>query len=274
MRKVCSFLLAIALICGLWVSAGAEKATLEAGSYTVGSDLPAGDYEITCTKISNFYTDYMDSMQSLAGDDPELNALFGLYGSLTDTMEATVKIKGPYGENKGSFSLKEGGKKKVTLGDGWTIEMDEGVFEFELLKAAAPAETEETSTTKATSEAGQTAKVELNLDLSQYSDDEILAIYSLVGQEIVSRRINKTAKVPGGSYVAGVDLPAGKYTLETIDDSWGTSVYIYTDSTKNLKLDEAYVKAGQSYTLNLEDGNMFVTDKDVVLTIYTGISFN
>ena len=270
MKKICSLFLTLTLLCGLWLSAGAEKATLEAGSCTVGSDLPAGDYEITCVKVSNFYTDYMESMQSLAGDDPELNALFSLYGSLGDTMEANVKIKGPYGENKGSFSLKEKDKKKLSLQKDWVITIEDGVLEFELVKAAA----EEPASNEESTKQSKTVQTTLDLDLSKYSNDEILLIQELINQEIVTRRINKTAKVPSGSYVVGVDIPAGKYILERLMDTYCTNVHIYTDSTKNLQLSYAGVERGQSYVFSVEEGNLFEIDEDVVLTVYTGVSFN
>lgn len=269
MKKICSVFLVLALVCGLWMSAGAEKATLESGTYTVGSDLPAGDYEITCVKVSNFYTDYMDSMQSLAGDDPELNALFGLYGSLGDTMEASVKIKGPYGENKGSFTLKENDKKKLTLQKDWVITIEDGILDFELVKAAEESATgaESTTTTKA-------ATVALDIDLSKYSDDEIVALYEMVGQEIVTRKISKSAKVPSGTYIVGVDIPAGKYIVEKLSNSSYDYLQIYTDSTKELKLVSEDLWDAESCIITVEDGNALVLGSDFLLTVYTGVTFN
>ena len=49
-------------------------------------------------------------------------------------------------------------------------------------------------------------------DLSKMTDDEI-----------VSRGINKTASLPQGSYIAGKDLPVGRYifTCKAMGDDWG-----------------------------------------------------
>ena len=48
-----------------------------------------------------------------------------------------------------------------------------------------------------------------SVDLSSMSDDEIVALLTQVNNEIVSRGINKTAKLPQGGYIAGKDIPAG-----------------------------------------------------------------
>ena len=269
MKKICSLFLALTLLCGLWLSAGAEKATLESGSYTVGSDLPAGDYEITCVKVSNFYTDYMDSMQSLVGDDPEMNALFGLYGSLGDTMEASVRIKGTYGENKGSFTLKANDKKKLTLQKDWVITIEDGVLDFELVKA-----TEESTTDDENTSATKAATVALDIDLSNYSDDEIVALYEMVGQEIVSRKLGRSAKVPSGTYIVGVDIPAGKYKVERLHDDSYDYIEIYTDQTKELKLTYESMWNDESCVISVEEGNALVLSSDLLFTVYTGITFN
>ncbi len=61
------------------------------------------------------------------------------------------------------------------------------------------------------------------IDLSKLTDDEIVALLTLVNNEIVSRGINKTAILPQGSYIAGKDLPVGRYiyTCKATGDDWG-----------------------------------------------------
>ena len=61
------------------------------------------------------------------------------------------------------------------------------------------------------------------IDLSSFSDDEIVALLAKVNDEVVSRGINKTAKLPQGAYIAGKDLPAGRYIFTCLakDDDWG-----------------------------------------------------
>ena len=61
------------------------------------------------------------------------------------------------------------------------------------------------------------------IDLSSFSNDEIVALLAKVNDEVVSRGINKTAKLPQGAYIAGKDLPAGRYIFTCLakDDDWG-----------------------------------------------------
>lgn len=270
MKKVFCVFLAIVLLGSLWCAVVAETANLEAGSYIVGSDLPAGEYEITCIKVSNAATDYMDSMSSLFGDDEDMQLLFGVYGSLaSSTAEATVKIKGAYGENKGSFTLKENEKKKLTLQKDWTITIEDAVLSFQLLQAAPeePAESEtNTKPSRATSDT-------LNMDLSQYSDDEIVALYGMVNQEIVSRKLKKSAKVPSGTYIVGEDIPAGKYLLERLTDTSFTYLYIFADRSQELKIVSESLYDDETCVITLEEGNVLQLASDMLFTVYTGVSF-
>ncbi len=61
------------------------------------------------------------------------------------------------------------------------------------------------------------------VNLSTMSDAEIIALLEQVNQEIVNRGINKTARLPQGGYIAGKDLPAGRYifTCQAKGDDWG-----------------------------------------------------
>lgn len=67
-------------------------------------------------------------------------------------------------------------------------------------------------------------------DISALSDDEILALLDQVNQEVVTRGLNKTAKLPQGSYIGGKDLPVGRYifTCMATGDDWG-NITVYTD---------------------------------------------
>ena len=50
------------------------------------------------------------------------------------------------------------------------------------------------------------------VDLASLSDAEIVELMNRVNQEIVNRGISRTAKLSKGAYVAGQDIPVGKYT--------------------------------------------------------------
>jgi len=75
------------------------------------------------------------------------------------------------------------------------------------------------------------------VDLSKLSNDEVVALLEKVNAEIVSRGINKTAKLPQGSYLAGKDLPAGKYiyTCLATGDDWG-NVTVYSEGGKGKQI--------------------------------------
>ena len=61
------------------------------------------------------------------------------------------------------------------------------------------------------------------VDLSKMTDDEIVSLLEAVNAEVVSRGINKTANLPQGTYIAGRDLPAGRYiyTCKAVGNDWG-----------------------------------------------------
>ena len=56
------------------------------------------------------------------------------------------------------------------------------------------------------------------LDLDALADEEILELLMQVQSELVVRGLHgKTATIPVGTYTAGAELPAGKYTYESAD---------------------------------------------------------
>lgn len=61
------------------------------------------------------------------------------------------------------------------------------------------------------------------VNLSSLSNEELVALLTQINQEIVDRGINKVAKLPQGAYIAGKDLPAGRYIYTCLakGDDWG-----------------------------------------------------
>ena len=58
------------------------------------------------------------------------------------------------------------------------------------------------------------------LDLSAFTDEEILELLAQVQDEMVARGLHgKTANVPKGTYIAGIDLPAGSYVYTSDGES-------------------------------------------------------
>ena len=57
--------------------------------------------------------------------------------------------------------------------------------------------------------AGTVGVSEEIIDMSRFSDAEIVALLDQVQTELVNRKIEKTAVLRSGRYVGGKDIPAG-----------------------------------------------------------------
>ena len=118
------------------------------------------------------------------------------------------------------------------------------------------------------------------VDLSSLSDDELIALLDQVNAEVVSRGINKTAKLPQGSYIGGKDLPVGRYifTCMATGDDWG-NVTVYTDEGKGKQvLWEVMLapKDGQepeTCFITLNEGDELKSGIPFSLTIMSGAIF-
>lgn len=117
------------------------------------------------------------------------------------------------------------------------------------------------------------------VDLSSMSDDEIIVLLTQVNQEIVSRGINKTAKLPQGDYIAGRDLPAGRYIYTSMakGDDWGNLTVKSDEGSGKLILWEV-VKApekGEEETvfITLNKGDELSSGVPFCLTIMSGAVF-
>ena len=119
-----------------------------------------------------------------------------------------------------------------------------------------------------------------SVDLSSMSNDEIIALLENVNSEIVRRGIGKTAKLPKGTYIAGNDIPAGKYifTCLAVGDDWG-NVTVYSDGGKGNQILWNVVTApeeGQEPTtifITLNEGDQLKSGVPFSLTIMAGILF-
>ena len=124
-----------------------------------------------------------------------------------------------------------------------------------------------------------------SIDLSKYSDEEIITLYNSVQQEIVDRHIEKTANLYAGSYLVGKDIPAGSYILHAeYEGSAWMNVFIYADGGDGEELFTGYVfsadnQAAQmrgegTWSIVLHEGELLKCTGEVSLTISTGIKFN
>ena len=119
------------------------------------------------------------------------------------------------------------------------------------------------------------------IDLSQLSDEEIISLMDQVNNEIVKRGIEKTAKLSKGTYIVGVDIPAGKYTYTCLaqGDEWG-SVTVYADKGQGDQLLWEIVSAPEEGNesdkvyMDLHEGEQLKSGVPFSLTVQTGIKFN
>ena len=115
------------------------------------------------------------------------------------------------------------------------------------------------------------------LDLSAMSFDDLQALSSAVGLEIIGRPEFKEVRLPGGMFYVGTDIPAGRYEVRSTKkgilmysfrvrksekDTYGTSYWIGT----------AYDTEVQVVTLH--DGEILdVSDGAVIISPFRGLSW-
>ena len=124
------------------------------------------------------------------------------------------------------------------------------------------------------------------IDLSAYDDAALIALLDQVQQEIVDRKIERTASLEKGRYTAGKDFPAGRYTIYMKYESdymWGTvSVYPNGDMDADPKFYEmvfaesnpvASSKSEDTWSVVLDEGDLLVCSDPITLTISAGVQF-
>lgn len=116
-------------------------------------------------------------------------------------------------------------------------------------------------------------------DLSGYSDEELLALLDDVQSEIVARKIEKTARLPAGTYIDGRDIPVGSYILTAAgnENEHGIiSLRSANDSEEGYSLKLYQHKNGEetySVFVNIEDGDTLTLPFPYTLTISGGVMF-
>ena len=116
------------------------------------------------------------------------------------------------------------------------------------------------------------------IDLSSYSDEDLIGLLQSVQQEIVDRKIEKSATLEIGRYIGGSDIPAGSYTLSKgVTDTYGT-IYLQTADNEQgkhkVKLYENAVRDQEvNFYLNIEEGDVLTVPWKCTLTVSAGIKF-
>ena len=116
------------------------------------------------------------------------------------------------------------------------------------------------------------------VDLSSMSDDEIVELMKQVNQEIVDRRINKTAKMAPGTYTGGKDIPVGKYifTCTATGNDWG-NMFVYNKEGKQVEWEVVSApeqgQEPQTSFITLEKDYTLKCSTPFTLTIMAGAVF-
>lgn len=119
------------------------------------------------------------------------------------------------------------------------------------------------------------------VDLSKFSDEELIALNKMVQQEIVNRSIEKSATIIHGTYYVGKDIPAGSYVFNAKAGSDDSIIfYVYADDAHRASDDHRYyeyVGRGEenSWAISLDEGEVFTFGSgEITLTVSAGIKFN
>ena len=124
------------------------------------------------------------------------------------------------------------------------------------------------------------ARADHGVDLAALSDADITALLEQVNAEIVRRGIEKTATLPKGSYIAGRDLPAGRYIYTCLaqGDDWG-NVTVRTDEGSGDQLMWHVVSAPENgedpetIYVTLNEGDELKSGVPFSLTVAPGVFF-
>ena len=117
------------------------------------------------------------------------------------------------------------------------------------------------------------------LDLSGYSDSELIALLAKVQSEIVTRKIEKTAHLTAGTYIGGRDIPVGTYILAaagTEDEHGIVSLRSVNDPADDYPSKLYEHKMGDdiySVFVTIEEGDTLIIPFPYTLTISGGVMF-
>ena len=112
------------------------------------------------------------------------------------------------------------------------------------------------------------------VDLSAYTQEELLALRDSINQELLKRGIEKEVTVPNGMYIVGVDIPAGTYTLKP--NGYAVCKVWKSVSSKYSFFSEGVSESDNEYIgkLILIEGNIVeITYGSFVFSPYQGLGF-
>ena len=124
----------------------------------------------------------------------------------------------------------------------------------------------------------ETPQASGDIDLSKFTDEEIIALNKSVQEEIVARNIEKSAVLIPGQYLVGTDIPAGAYHFHGKAPSNSSLIlYVYPNNDKREPHTfYQYISSGEegSWDLTLIEGDLLAFDDgELTLTVSAGGTF-
>lgn len=74
----------------------------------------------------------------------------------------------------------------------------------------------------------------ITIDLSEYSDDELIELETAIQAEKLERGMAKSATIYAGKYTVGVDIPAGVYSVNTLNGAAADHIYVYDSNGRTV----------------------------------------
>ena len=114
-------------------------------------------------------------------------------------------------------------------------------------------------------------------DFSSYNDDQLLELIRAAQQEAADRHLSLSAELMGGSYIAGEDIPVGKYIFRcTYKGDWWANMTVYSDRGEGDQKEWEVITSDEgevTMLLTLEMGDELECDAPFTLEMSRGIMF-
>lgn len=121
-----------------------------------------------------------------------------------------------------------------------------------------------------------------SVDFKILNDVALVDLLYQVQQEIADRRIEKSATLLAGKYIAGKDIPVGSYKIYCkYDGSWWASISVkdkngeekFSGTVFSQENPTDSSKGEKSWLVNLSEGDVLECNEEVTLTIFAGVMF-
>lgn len=118
------------------------------------------------------------------------------------------------------------------------------------------------------------------VDMSKYTDGEIISLLERIQGEVVSRGIERTATIEAGQYIGGKDIPVGSYILICkMDANHHGIIWLFAadDNLENDYQSKLYEHISfdreESFYINIEEGSILNVPFTAQLRISSGVMF-